>query len=152
MSMKAAFCALTLALTIAACGEKKEAATPEPTTASMATMETMREIAGGGDNSAMGQFATHMGRVADALASVTDEASAKAAAKVIAKANEDMIPVAKTLNAQTDAEKAAGAMANAQRLMTSQQKIGMAASNLAMNHPDLMEILGDALDDMPEVK
>lgn len=161
MNFKWAYCAFTLALVVAACGEKKEAPTAvtDPAAAALAAaqaapglaaVEAMGVSQGGAANAGpMKSYMNAWGRVGDELAKVTDEASAKAAATEIEKIAATMTDEAKKLEALTEEEKRAAVMASATEAMMMTQKVGAATATLAMSKPELLDILSPALEKVP---
>ena len=136
---------------LAACGGNKDAAAPAATAPSAAaptaTPPTDTPAAG-----AMKAYTADVTKIADAVATVKDEVSAKAAAGVIASTNTELSQLITQIDAMSDTDKASAAMANMQELVAAQQKIAIAMSNMAMNNPGQMKILADELGKMPELK
>ena len=99
-----------------------------------------------------GKVRADVTKIADAIATVKDQASAKAAAGVIASTNTELAALIKQIDAMSDTDKASAAMANLQELVAAQQKIAIAMSNMAMNNPTEMKIVADELGKMPELK
>jgi predicted porin len=100
----------------------------------------------------MKAYTADVTRIADAVATVNDEASAHAAAATIAANNTELAALIKQIDAMSDTDKASAAMANMQELVAAQQKIAIAMSNMAMNNPAQMQIVADELGKMPELK
>ena len=135
-----------------ACGPKKDAVSPAGGTATItATTPTPPPIATTA-NPAMRAYTADVTKIADAIATVKDQASAKAAAGVIASTNTELAALIKQIDAMSDTDKASAAMANMQELVAAQQKIAIAMSNMAMNNPAEMKIVADELGKMPELK
>lgn len=155
MSFKAAYSAFAFALVIAACGDGGGAtSTPDASPsgspeAGVGAIEALGAMQGGAARPEMKQFVQAVGRIGDAIATVTDEESARAAAATIAGINAEIEPITRVIEGWSESEKRAAAMAAAGDLVAAQQKIGMAAAQLSVNNPQLMEIVAEELNRMP---
>lgn len=134
---------LLAATVLAACGDKT-AEGPAPASAQTARPAAVTV-------SPMKAYTAGVTRIADAIGTIKDEATAKSAAATIAAANADLAAEVKRIDAMNDADRAAAAMTNMQELVAAQQKIAIAMSNMAMNNPALMRIVADELGKMPQL-
>ena len=136
-------------LALATCGEKKAPATATaPTTVPAITTPATDTPAA----AAMKAYIADVTKISDAVATVKDEASARVAAATIAATNAELTSLIKQIDAMSDTDKASATMTNMQELVAAQQKIAIAMSNMAMNNPNLMQIVNDELGKMPELK
>jgi hypothetical protein len=100
----------------------------------------------------MKAYTADVTRIAEAIATVKDEATARAAAATIAATNTELTSLVKQIEAMNDTDRASAAMTNMQELVAAQQKIAIAMSNMAMNNPAQQKIIADELGKMPELK
>lgn len=147
------------ALALTACGKNNDAAQPAPAVTaqgapntSSAGMGVIGAIAGGGGNAAMNSYVADLQKMADAVAAVKDEPSARAAADAIDKLSPEMADYAKQLDGLSDSDKAAVVMAHVQELTAAQQKLATSMSGLGMNNPQLLQIIGDKVGKAPQMK
>ncbi|MDP3738294.1 MAG: hypothetical protein Q8R02_12945 [Hyphomonadaceae bacterium] len=145
------------ALVLAACGGKKEEASAPMTDeqkAAAAASSILGALTGNGGEASpeMKGYVANLTKVADALGTVKDEASARAIGQQLRPVFEDMQKQADALNAMTEEQKGVAAMSMAPELISVQQKIAVAMSNWAMTKPELMEIVGEELEKMPEIE
>lgn len=144
-------------LAVTACGKKEE--TPATATTPMtqaqsdqaAAMAALSGLGGGQMNPQMKAYTANFVKVADAFSTVTDEASAKAAAQKLAPIFAEMETQSAALEKMTEAEQMQATMAAMPELLAAQMKISAAMQTWAAK-PELMEILGKELDKIPEVK
>lgn len=160
MNFKILYATFAFALVVAACGEKPDSPSSDvasnPALASQAAavgaLETIGAMQGGAARTEMKQFAQAVGRIGDAIATVKDEESARAAAATISQINREIEPLTRVMEGWSENEKRAAAMAAAGDMVQAQQKMGIAAANLAMTRPELMEIIGQELDRIPTIE
>jgi hypothetical protein len=145
------------ALALAACGGKKEEASApmtEEQKAAAAASSVLGALTGNGGeaNPEMKAYVSNLSKVADALANVKDEASARAVGQQLQPIFADMKKQADAIEAMGDEKAGIAALAFAPELVSAQQKIAVAMSNWAMTKPELMEIVGQELEKMPEIE
>ena len=136
---------------VACGGPKEEAVAPaaEETTQAAAHAET--DEAPQDAPAAVQAYVDNLTKVAGVLATVHDEPTAHAAAQQLQPIFDDMKKQTDALEA-ADEQKAGAAMLEMDAQLTAaQQKIAVAMSNWALNKPELMEIVGPALEKMPEI-
>ena len=145
------------ALTLAGCGGKKEEAAAPMTDeqrAAAAASSVLGALTGNGAEAApeIKAYASNLSKVADALANVKDEASARAVGQQLQPIFEDMQKQADAIEAMGEEKAGIAALAVAPELVSAQQKIAVAMSNWAMTRPELMEIVGQEMEKMPEIE
>lgn len=144
-------------LTLAGCGGKKEEAAAPMTDeqrAAAAASSVLGALSGNGGEASpeMKAYASNLSKVADALANVKDEASARAVGQQLQPIFEDMQKQADAIEAMGEEKAGIAALAVAPELVSAQQKIAVAMSNWAMTRPELMEIVGQEMEKMPEIE
>lgn len=168
MSFKWAYAGFTLALVVAACGNPsasktdakadanvaaiKAASAQESVAAGAAAMMAGLDATGGPGKEAMQHYLDGMSKIGDAMGTVKDEASAKAAAQVIAQVNGTLKGDVDKLNGLDEKQKASAVLASTPQLLVMQQKMATAVTNVSLQNPELMKILETELDKIPEVK
>jgi hypothetical protein len=144
-------------LAVTACGAKEETPAAATTAVTEAQSEQAAAIAalgalssGGQTNPQMKAYTANFVKVADAFSTVTDEASAKAAAEKLAPIFAEMETQSAALEKMTEAEQMQAAMAAMPELLAAQVKISTAMQTWSTK-PELMEILSKELEKIPEV-
>lgn len=158
--IRASFLLAAAMLMLAACDGKKEEEAAAPLTdeqrstavAMSSVLDDLKKGDSGEANPEMRGYAANLSKVADALAKVKDEASARAIGK-------QLQPIFKDMQKQVDAIEAMGkekadiaAVAVAPQLVDAQNRIAVALSNWAMTKPELAEIVGQEVEKMPEIE
>ncbi len=156
MSRKLAIMAVAsvAALGLAACGGSEPEPEPAASVDSPASaLEAFGAMAGGGGKATgpMKDYVTGLNTIADAVTKVDNEASAKRAAGVIADVVRDMEKNKAVLEGMNDQQLAAAAMQNAGPMMESGAKISAAMLRLQNEKPELMQIISDELDKIPNL-
>lgn len=130
----AALMAASLALT--GCGQKSEV-----------QGKTGEDITAKSSNEDIGEaYLNELDRIATALESIDDEASAKAAAKEINAATDGLEAMKEELG-DLNGLRAVQIFGNRLSEMTqTQQRIAVAMSDLYTNHPEYAELVGDEID------
>ena len=119
------------------------------------TLATVLTLAGcgGSNDSDVGQtFVTQLGHIADALESVKDEDSARAAAHQMDQANMALKNVTDRMNGMSDMEKAVMIQKHVAEIAQLEGRITMAIQNIVSNDPELMNIIGDEMRNMPQLE
>ena len=101
---------------------------------------------------AMDVYVSQMDRIASAMESVEDEASAKTAAEVIQSATKELDLLSKKFDSMSDTQKTAWAMTHAQKLQQVQMRIGLALQKISAQNPEQMQMLSQAMSDLPDVE
>lgn len=92
-------------------------------------------------------YVAELTRIADALETVEDEASARAAATEIRKATDGLKNMEEELGGEISGMKAMQIFgSNYEDLANAQMKMMMALTQLQAEHPELMEIIGEETD------
>ncbi|MCA8899934.1 MAG: hypothetical protein KDA53_01650 [Hyphomonas sp.] len=132
----AAAALLAGSLALAGCGKK-----------SGVEGKTGDEITAKSSNDDIGEaYLNELGRIATALESIDDEASAKKAAKEINAASEGLNAMKEELG-DLDGLRAVQIFGSRLSEMTrTQQRISVAMSDLYSNHPEYAELVGDEID------
>ncbi len=129
---------LAAVVSLAACGGKKDV-TPDPSAARADAQSAAPAGSAKSAGAAMKAYTADVTKIANAISGVTDEASARDAAKVIAQVNPDLEKLVKRIEGMNSSDTTSAGMANMQELVAAQQKIAVAMSNMAMNNPGLHE-------------
>lgn len=153
--LKSVSIAAVLALGLAACGQKE----PEPEEIDISTpagaLQMLESMANsGGDAKATGpmkEYTDGMDRIADAIADVDNEASARRAAQRIADVVRDMEGLQDRFDNMSDQEKTAAAIANASAITQSGTRVAAAMMTLQTQHPDLMQVIQEEMDKIPDL-
>ncbi len=103
-------------------------------------------------NQAVDVYAAHLTRVADALEAVESEADAQAAAQIIAEATNEFEILSEKFKETNKSKLAAVMAAQASKLTEPQMRIGMAMQKLATEHPEYLEAIGEAMEEMPPLQ
>ncbi len=156
LAAKMASMAAIMALGLAACGGEPE---PEPEPIDMSTpegaMRALESMANSNGNATasgpMKVYTDGMDDIADAISRVDNEASARQAAHRIAEVAKDMEGLQAEFDSMSDAEKTAAAMANAQAITQSGTRVAAAMMTLQTQHPELMEIISEEMDKIPDM-
>ena len=107
---------------------------------------------GGSDSADVGEtYVNGMSQIADALESVTDEDSAKAAAHEIGQVTVRLQSVVDEINSMSEVEQALMVQKQAAKMVSVQNRISMALQKIVSKDPKLMNILGSELRSMPEL-
>jgi hypothetical protein len=114
---------------------------------SAAAAAVLGAIGGGANNPQMNAYVSNLQKVADALASVKDEASVRAVGQKLAPVFAEMEKQQTELEKMGDQQLAAAAMAAAPQMM----RIATQMSTFALQDPKLAEIIGEELDKMPNL-
>ncbi len=130
------------------CSGTPENETPPPETSSN-PMEPEGSFSTYGDPS--DRMGTQLANIAEAIENVEDEASARAAAQEIAKANIELGAVAKSLEDMSDAERAAAAQQYSAKYSEQQVRIASAMQRL-VQHPEWLRIISDEMKKMPAMR
>lgn len=105
-----------------------------------------------GTNAVVNTYLTEMGRIGDALATVTDDASAARAASTIREASDRLNRLADDLDADAEHQQIMAVFAaNQSEFIAAQQKIGAEMTRLAMEDPSLLQSLSEAMDELPDL-
>jgi hypothetical protein len=110
---------------------------------------------GGSDKSSsdVGQsYVTALGQIADALESVKDEDSAKAAAQVIARAKTTLDGTVKEINSMTQVEQVMMVQKHAAEMGQIEVRISQAMQKIVSDDPKLLDIIGQEMQSLPELK
>jgi hypothetical protein len=111
---------------------------------------------GGSNSSADGDvgqtYVTQLGHIADALESVKDEDSARAAAHEMAQANATLQAMAERVDSMTEVEQAMMLQKHAMEMTQVQTRIFQALQNIISRDPKLGDIIGDEMQQMPQFK
>ena len=94
------------------------------------------------------RYLEELNRLADALETVDDEASARQAAQTVAEINAEMETLQPQFEAMEENERAAMLRTHAAAFQEVQTRIAMAMEPLA-DRPDLLEIISEELENMP---
>jgi hypothetical protein len=97
-------------------------------------------------------YVTTLDRVADALESVKDEASAKKAASEIAKANDVMQSMVDEINSMSQTEQVMMVQKNAAKMAEAETRISQAMQKIVSDNPQLLDVIGSEIQDMPKLK
>lgn len=110
--------------------------------------KTGDEITAKSSNSDIGDaYVNELTRIADALETVEDEASAEAAAKKIKTAVDGLNAMQDELEGKIDGPQALQIFGGRyQDLMQAQQRIAMSMMDIQQNNPDLMETISEEMD------
>lgn len=96
-------------------------------------------------------YINEMTRIADALESVDDEASAKAAAKKLKVSIDGLNSMQEELDGEMSGMKAMQVFGGRySELVEAQSRMGTAIVDIQTNHPELMEIVSEELDRLGE--
>lgn len=153
-ALKAAAVGAVMAMGLAACGGSSE---PEPEEIDISTPEgamEMLESMTNGDANASGPMKVYtdgMDDIADAISSVDNEASARRAAQTIAGVARDMEALQERFENMSDAEMTAMAMSNASAIASSGMRVATEMNRLQTQHPDLLQIISDEMDKIPDM-
>jgi len=135
-------------------GEAVDQASKEMDDAVSKASDAIGQALGEASQSAKGageRMVQELNVIADELEKVTDEASAKAAAEVIDKAQKGLEEVGAQFEAMTNIERAQVITAVSQELQKVQSRIAQAMTAIAQKSPQLMQELGNAMSDLPQV-
>ena len=94
---------------------------------------------------------TQLANIAEAIENVEDEASVRAAAQEIAKANVELGAVSKSLEGMSDAEHAAAAQQYSAKYPEQHVRIASAMQRL-LQHPEWLKIISDEVKKMPAMQ
>ncbi|PQA85370.1 hypothetical protein [Hyphococcus luteus] len=97
-------------------------------------------------------YSVHLTRIADALEAVESEAGAQTAAQVIADATNEFEILAEKFNEANKMQLTAAMAARANDLTKPQMRIGMAMQTLTSEHPEYLETISEAMDEMPPLQ
>lgn len=154
LAAKSAAMAAIMALGLGACGGEPE---PDPEEIDMSTPAgaiQALESMGNGSASASGPMKVYvqgMDDIAEAITKVDNEASARRAAQEIAKVARDMEDLQEQFENMSDQEKTAAAMANMGAITQSGSRVAAAMLTLQSQHPELVEIISDEMDKIPDM-
>lgn len=154
LAAKSAAMAAIMALGLAACGGEPE---PDPEEIDMSTRDgaiQALESMGNGSANASGPMKVYvdgMDDIAEAITKVNDESSARRAAQDIAKVARDMEDLQEQFENMSDQEKTAMAMANMGAITQSGSRVAAAMLTLQSEHPELVQIISDEMDKMPDM-
>lgn len=107
---------------------------------------------GGSTSSTADAAVAEYENIADALESVNDEESARAAARRIAAANAELEEIAKTFEEMSDMEKAMAAGRMAQGISGVQARIGAAMAGIAQRDRALYQTISDEMNRLPTLE
>ena len=155
--IRTACIAAIAALGLVACGPKPEPAASSKDAATAAAEALQKQnleavaalgAAGGGtSNPQMKTISTSLTKVADAIVTIKDEASAKTVGQQLQPVFAEMEKASKEFEALPEGEQQAAAMAAAPQLAAAGMKIGMYMATLS---PELQAIVERELDKMPK--
>ena len=107
---------------------------------------------GGSDKADAGaSYVSGMSRIADALETVKDEDSAKAAAHEIGEATVKLEPVVDKINSMSSIEQAMMVRDHTAEMTEVQTRISTALQKIIAQDPKLMDIIGSELRGMPQL-
>lgn len=149
----AIFVALVASLALAGCGDKEpkpqgDAITPQ---SDAPTKEVKKSTAAPPIQKLANSYFSEMDKMAEALESVTDQASAEKAAATIAQVNanlEKLIDEAKKESSELSL--AALAISQQEKFVAVQTRVTSAMTTLALNNPALMAGLAEAISKTPQ--
>ncbi len=129
------------------CSGTTESDTPPPETSSNPT-EPEGSFSASNPSEQMG---TQLSNIAEAIENVEDEASARTAAKVIARAKIELDGVAKSMAGMSDAERAAITQQYTAKYPQQQMRIASGMQRL-VQHLEWMNIIQDEMKKMPGMR
>lgn len=97
------------------------------------------------------EYVSGMDRIAEAVEKTKDEASARDAAQVIASVSQELEKSLSGLKEMSDAKKVMTFARNASELQRVQLRIAAAMQSLSVN-PELLKIIGDEMNKIPEMQ
>ena len=97
-------------------------------------------------------YAVHLGRIADALEAVETQEDAQNAAKVIAEATQEFETLSKKFRDSNNIQLTSAVAMRASELTGPQMRIGVAMHKLAVEHPEFLETISEAMREMPPLQ
>lgn len=97
-------------------------------------------------------YAIHMSRIADALEAIESEADAQKAAHIIAEASKEFEILTGKFNDDKKVQLAGAFAMRANDLTQAQMRIGMAMQKIAVENPDYLQTISDAMQEMPSLQ
>lgn len=95
-------------------------------------------------------YESELTKIADAVESVTDEASARQAAEIIQAASGELEQLSTKLETMTTMDKASFAINFSADAADTQMRLATAMQKLAMADPEHMRMISEAMDELPE--
>lgn len=142
MNLHTTFAAIGAVFLLAACGGS-DSADSSNTAAGMSAADA------DGPKEIMAVYTDHIGRIADALEQVEDEESAADAAKVIRAATTEMEVLSQKVENMSQMERARLAMNFDEEFVQNQSRFAIAMAEIASRDEQHLQMVADALDDMP---
>jgi hypothetical protein len=143
---------LPLSLALLACGrpsEPPQAAAGSEDPAAPATPETPAATASSPDTPVIPTYVSSLNKVADAVEAVSDEDSARAAARAIAEAGRELAAITARFEQMGDFQKATVLIQGAASMIEPNTRISLAMSKIATEHPELIEVIAIEMDKLP---
>ncbi len=128
------------------CSGTPESETPPPETSSI-PMEPEGSYSASNPSDQLG---TQLSNIAEAIENVEDDATARAAAQEIAKANHALASLAKSMEGMSDAQHTVAAQQYAAKYSQLQVRIASAMQRL-VQHPEWLQIISDEMKKMPRL-
>lgn len=97
-------------------------------------------------------YSVHLNRIADAIESIESDADAENAARTIALASQEFEILAEKFDNANKVRLASAFARSADDLTQPQMRIGLAMQKLAMQNPDYLQKISEAMDEMPDLK
>ena len=96
-------------------------------------------------------YSVHLNRIADAIESIESDADAENAARTIALASQEFEILAEKFDDANKVRLASAFARSADDLTQPQMRIGLAMQKLAMQNPDYLQKISEAMDEMPDL-
>ena len=135
------------ALGLIACGNGGESAKNNPSGGKAVSAEKAKTA-----EQAVDVYAANLNRIADSIEAVESDADAEKAAKVIAEAAKEFEILAEKFDGANEMQMAAAFAKQAKEFSEPQLRIALAMQKLAMENPEYLEKISEAMSDMPPVQ